>query len=295
MEDEIELQEPTGLRNWMDDEQRILNIQQNPVREPMKSIRGVFIFVNQQHYIDKIVVEDIDVLRSEPPKGGLQLELRRSSETSNNERQSPVRDPKGVSTLVELFENQSPEGTTEFRIPFSKVLQLVQSKRCVTANTKYIFREVCLYNVDLEAEHVQGFVYNEEPRSFFRVLPATEDIVIPPSIFIFHSVNTLYFYFQEVPLKRVPEPKSILKTGASNSSSLFIEKRSFSDRSSRSEATSGVRLGPHNTTKKRVVLKKNQVFVDFSHTKGVEKITNNEGQRPVRVTRKHISVKNIDT
>ena len=80
-----------------------------------------------------------------------------------------------------------------------------------------------------------------------------------------------------------------------NSSSLFIEKRSFSDRSSRSEATSGVRLGPHNTTKKRVVLKKNQVFVDFSHTKGVEKITNNEGQRPVRVTRKHISVKNIDT
>ena len=89
MEDEIELQEPTGLRNWMDDEQRILNIQQNPVREPMKSIRGVFIFVNQQHYIDKIVVEDIDVLRSEPPKGGLQLELRRSSETSNNEGQSP--------------------------------------------------------------------------------------------------------------------------------------------------------------------------------------------------------------
>jgi hypothetical protein len=44
------------------------------------------------------------------------------------------------------------------------------------------------------------------------VLPATEDIVIPPSIFIFHSMNTLYFYFQEVPLKRAGEPKSILKT-----------------------------------------------------------------------------------
>jgi CO dehydrogenase/acetyl-CoA synthase beta subunit len=45
--------------DWLDDEQRMLNIQQNPVREPMKSIRGVFIFINQQHYIDKIVVEDI--------------------------------------------------------------------------------------------------------------------------------------------------------------------------------------------------------------------------------------------
>ena len=252
MEDEIELQKPTGLRNWMDDEQRILNIQQNPVREPMKSIRGVFIFVNQQHYIDKIVVEDIV--------------------------------------------DQSPEVTTEFRIPFSMVLRLVQSKRCVTANTKYIFREVCLYNVDLEAEHVQGFVYNEEPRSFFRVLPATEDIVIPPSIFIFHSVNTLYFYFQEVPLKRVPEPKSILKTGASNNSTrVETPKGSLTGLCPSLLDASGVRLGPHNTTKKRVVLKKNQVFVDFSHTKGVEKITNNEGQRPVRVTRKHISVKNIDT
>ena len=34
----------------------------------------------------------------------------------------------------------------------------------------------------------------------------------------------------------------------SNSSSLFIEKRSFSDRSSRSEATSGVRLGPNSSS-----------------------------------------------
>ena len=33
--------------------------------------------------------EEFDVLRSEPPFGGLQLELRRSSETSNNEGQSP--------------------------------------------------------------------------------------------------------------------------------------------------------------------------------------------------------------
>jgi len=294
MEDEIELQKPTGLRNWMDDEQRILNIQQNPVREPMKSIRGVFIFVNQQHYIDKIVVEDID--------------------------------------------DKSFEETTEFRIPFSKVLQLVQAKRYVTANTKYIFREVCLYNVDLEAEHVQGFVHNEEPRSFFRVLPATEDILIPPSIFIFHSVNALYFYFQEVPLKRVPEPKSILKTGP------YENLKEIS----------------HNTTKKRVVLKKNPVFVgrntvgqreklshsghqrwppnttnnkgnhlssrltkknvshvmsrgddfqelsgqrpvrfeDFSYTSpqvGVEKSSNNGGRSPKLFTRKHISVKNIDT
>jgi hypothetical protein len=55
----------------------------------------------------------------------------------------------------------------EFRIPFSKVLRLVQSKRYVTSNTKYIFREACLFNVDLEAEHVQGFVNDDDDGDVF--------------------------------------------------------------------------------------------------------------------------------
>ena len=228
--------------DWLDDEQRILNIQQNPVREPMKSIRGVFIFTNQHHYIDKILVEDI------------------------------VR---------------HGEHNNEFRLPFSKVLQLVQSKRYVTANTKYIFREACLFNVDLEAEHVQGFVNDGDgdgdghgagggdDGQFFRVLPATEDIVIPPSIFIFHSVNTLYFYFQEVPLKRAGEPKSILKT---------VVPENLKEMS-------------HNTTKKRVSLKEKPVVYSRENMKhGTKNHTKRTCSRSgARETRKHISVKHINT
>ena len=223
------------VADWLDDEQRILNIQQNPVREPMKSIRGVFIFINQHHYIDKIVVEDI----------------------------------------VSFGEHNN-----EFRIPFSQVLRLVQSKRYVTSNTKYIFREVCLFNVDLEAEHVQGFVNDGDGDGdgdsgrFFRVLPATEDIVIPPSIFIFHSVNTLYFYFQEVLLKRAGEPRSILKT---------VDSENLKEMS-------------HNTTKKRVSLKEKPVVHSRENTKYATKnSTKRACSRGARETRKHISVKHINT
>ena len=63
-----------GDFDWINDEQRLLDIQQNPVREPMKSIRGYFIFINQHQYIDKILVEDIT--RENPTKNGKQNECK---------------------------------------------------------------------------------------------------------------------------------------------------------------------------------------------------------------------------
>jgi hypothetical protein len=155
---------------WIDIQQRLVDIQQNPVREPMKSILGHFIFMNQHQYIDKIVVEEI------------------------------IHEPEATSD--------------EFRIPFSKVLQMIQSKKYVTSTTKYVFKEVLMFHIDLEPEHIQSFVNDNDNSNysrFFRVLPSSEDIVIPASIFIFHSVNALYFLFQEIPLTRVLAPKPILK------------------------------------------------------------------------------------
>jgi len=102
-------------------------------------------------------------------------------------------------------------------IPSAKVLQMIQTKRYNTPNTKYIFKESCLFHVDLEPEHVQEFAAREDDavdfRRFFRVLPPVEDIVLSDAIFLFHSVSAIYFFFQEVPLKRGSNPKSILKGG----------------------------------------------------------------------------------
>lgn len=152
--------------NWIEQQERILNIQQNPHREPMKSILCNFIYINQCQYIDKIVTDEI------------------------------------------LWESGIP-----CRIPSAKVLHMIQSKRFSTPNTKYIFKEVALFHIDLEPEHIQNFSAiedaNIDSKRFFRILPYIDDIVIPDSIFMFHSMNALYFLFQEVPLKQVPAIKSI--------------------------------------------------------------------------------------
>jgi hypothetical protein len=152
--------------NWIEQQERILNIQQNSHREPMKSILCNFIYINQCQYIDKIVTEEI-----------------------------------------------SWESDKEFRIPSAKVLHMIQSKRFSTSNTKYIFKELSLFHVDLEPEHVQHFSTiddaNIDSQRFFRILPYIDDIVIPDSIFMFHTMNALYFLFQEVSLKQVSTIKSI--------------------------------------------------------------------------------------
>ena len=40
--------------SWIQKEQRIQNIQNNHIREPMDSIHAVFIYINQNNYINKI-------------------------------------------------------------------------------------------------------------------------------------------------------------------------------------------------------------------------------------------------
>jgi len=176
---------------WIDIQQRLVDIQQNPVREPMKSIVGNFIFMNQHQYIDKIVVEEI---------------IHEPEATSGQRSYASQLQSSKVASLPENFD--------EFRIPFSKVLQMIQSKKYVTSTTKYVFKEVLMFHIDLEPEHIQSYVNDNDNSNysrFFRVLPSSEDIVIPASIFIFHSVNALYFLFQEIPLTRVLAPKPILK------------------------------------------------------------------------------------
>ena len=75
------------------------------------------------------------------------------------------------------------------------------------ANIHYVFSELSLFIVDLEPENIQTIEPKKTP--FFKTLPFISDIVIPPSIFIFHPLNSLFFLFK----KR----KSSLKQGVTKS------------------------------------------------------------------------------
>jgi len=114
-------------------------------------------------------------------------------------------------------ENQSEGGSLQ-SISQEHLLHIIQSNKIVTPTTIYKFKDVILYNVDLEPEHIQSYSKNDNfvefSSSFFKVLSILNKITIPNSIFIFHKINCLYFIFQEVEINKLKKPvlKSILKS-----------------------------------------------------------------------------------
>jgi hypothetical protein len=47
--------------SWINEHERIQNIQKNYYREPMESVNSYFIYINQNQYIDKILCEKYDL------------------------------------------------------------------------------------------------------------------------------------------------------------------------------------------------------------------------------------------
>ena len=62
------------------------------------------------------------------------------------------------------------------------------------ANINYVFTELSLFLVDLEPENIQTI--EPSKAQFFKTMPFISDIAIPPSIFIFHPLNSVFFLFK---------------------------------------------------------------------------------------------------
>ena len=203
--------------SWIQQEKRVQDIQNNYSREPMDSISGIFIYINQNNYIDKIVREIIPL----------------------------QREPVNQSTI-------SPDS----------LLKIIQTKKLRTPISKYKFTNLFTNIVDIEPEQIQSFSqieYNQLIRySFFKESSITDSIIIPSSIFIFHSMNTLYFFFQEIPTQK---HNITLKSAL---------KQSFLQDHGEPEPTSS-----HRTTKKVRIVDKNDA-----------KIIHKKNNKPRR-TRKH--------
>jgi hypothetical protein len=97
------------------------------------------------------------------------------------------------------------------KISKERVLRLVQEKRFQKTNFKYTFKDAWMFLVDLEPSQVQAFSQSEVSAQFITPLPLLEDIIISPSIFIFHDMNAVYFLFEEVPAETCIPPKPVLR------------------------------------------------------------------------------------
>jgi hypothetical protein len=131
------------------------------------------------------------------------------------------------------------------------IIQLIDKHKFIHT-TKYKVLDVLLYNVDLTPENIQFYSQNENlPESsskFLQPLSILHDFVIPPSIFIFHKINSIFVILKE----REPinlEMKPILKPAAAFMSEPSNKPRKY---------TKKVKIQLRNTVQRMRPTRKNQ-------------------------------------
>ena len=102
-----------------------------------------------------------------------------------------------------------------------RILRFIQSKRhCI--GKKYRLIDLLSFYVTLEPDQLNEFVQSEDRADFLKPLPIFDEVLLEPSIFIFHDLNALFFFFKEV--ESFPT-KSILKNGNSGNENKRLTKK----------------------------------------------------------------------
>jgi hypothetical protein len=110
---------------------------------------------------------------------------------------------------IEKIEREKMDVSGVKIITKERLIQITQSKKKYTPISKFILKETLWFHIDLEPENIQSF--SEKQNTFLHIYPILEDIVLKPSIFIFHKLNTIFFFFYEIPIVK-PMLNSIIKT-----------------------------------------------------------------------------------
>ena len=104
---------------------------------------------------------------------------------------------------------ECPNSSGLRKISTGRLLQMIHSKKTppqdTNPNIKYRLMEILLYNVESEIDNIQNIDTN-----LLKIVTISEEIIIQPSLCIFHEINSLYFVFQEVEIDMY-QPKPILK------------------------------------------------------------------------------------
>jgi hypothetical protein len=90
-------------------------------------------------------------------------------------------------------------------ISVNELLAIIQKHKLTTPTSKYRIIDLLLFHVDVDVPLLEGC----EPT--LKNINMIHDIVLKPSVLIFHNLNTLYFIFKEAPLVMNNPARSILK------------------------------------------------------------------------------------
>jgi hypothetical protein len=157
-------------------------------REELDSIVIQTIYMNTNLEITKMDKETVKLQRTP----GVPLDQNHFERNLNNEVQKNVYN------------------TNHKCISKEQLLQIIQTKK-VIEKTKYKLFDMILFTVDLDPRDIQKYVNGEcKEKSKLKSIPIVSDIIISPSLFIFHSLHTFFIFFTEI-VEEIPI-KSILKT-----------------------------------------------------------------------------------
>lgn len=94
-----------------------------------------------------------------------------------------------------------------------RILGLLENVKKERSGKKFALHHISSFLVDLEPEHIQSFSKSQcsDNSPFLRHYSIVQSIYVPSSIFIFHNVNTIYFFLHELPCSHQQTIKSILK------------------------------------------------------------------------------------
>ena len=81
------------------------------------------------------------------------------------------------------------------------LIQIIEQKKIKTKRSKYQFLDLILCNFDAAASSIYSFSKTQDVRNIIsnhiKKLNPLEDVFISSSIFPFHQINNLYFFFEE--------------------------------------------------------------------------------------------------
>jgi|TARA_B110000285_G_scaffold228008_1_gene290274 hypothetical protein len=163
--------------SWLQEQQRIQDIKHNYCKENMNSITIHSLFVNKNKHLDKIVNSEVTLVESDKQPNLQYI-------------------PKN--TISQLIQQNKHSSTTH------------------SNKSQYKLLSIASFFVTLEPEHIQSYSKSTDitgTSDFFRIHPSIDDIIVPPSIFIFHKINAIFLIYQEhVQSHKKYTIKSILKT-----------------------------------------------------------------------------------
>lgn len=101
-----------------------------------------------------------------------------------------------ITSMKYTFRNENNRDDFSRVIPEIEILSMIDSKKNDDLRN-YVFSDMLLFTVDIDATHINTFNHSSGDCDFLKHYNVVSNVVCPPTIFIFNSINGLYILMKE--------------------------------------------------------------------------------------------------